>query len=375
MAEESQGQEKTEEATPRKREKARSEGQIARSKELNTMGILISGSVGLLVYSEQMMTSWFDLTRQIYTYHAPDPQHMFTILEWALYQAVVAASPIMVITFLAGIIASGALGGFVFSSKSIAFKANRMSPMKGFKRMFSGQSLVELLKAVFKILLVGGFAIAILMAWTDDLLSLGRQSLHSEVAEGVSIVGWTLLILSLSLTVIAFIDVPFQLAQFSKQMKMTRQEVKDEMKDSEGRPEVKGRIRQLQQEMSRARTLDNVPEADLIITNPDHYSVAIKYDAESSSAPLVVAKGADLMAFKIREIAQSHNVPIVQSPPLARAVYHSTEVGDEIPAGLYVAVAQVLAYVYQLARYKSGLASKPELSASVPIPEEYAQDE
>lgn len=375
MAEESQGQEKTEEATPRKREKARAEGQIARSKELNTMGILITGSVALLVYSPHMMTSWMDLTRTIFNATSSDPAQMFEVLKMALRASALAVLPIIVMTFIAGIVSSGALGGFVLSSKSIAFKANRMSLLKGFKRMFSVQSVVELFKAIAKVLLVGGIATVILSTWADDLIGLGRLSLKSEIVSGFSMVGWSLLLLSLSLVLIAAVDVPFQLAQFSKQMKMTLQEVKDEMKDSEGKPEVKGKIRQLQQEMAQNRMLSDVPDADLIITNPEHYSVAIKYDANSTGAPLVLAKGADLVAFKIREVASAHNVPVVESPPLARAVFYSTEIGEEIPAGLYVAVAQVLAYIYQLNRYKAGEIAKPELVSGVPIPEEYARDE
>ncbi len=371
MAEEQQDQEKTEEPTQRKLEKARKEGQVARSRELNTMAMLISGSAALLVFGRNMSDTWLQLMREVNSYIRHSPDSFQQILPIALKAGLIAGSPVVLVVFLFAIVSSTALGGFLFSSKGFAFKSDRMSPMKGFKRMFSSRSLVELAKGIAKVLLVAGIATAVLDSMSSDLLSMGAEPLRDAMAHGVTVVGWSFLLLSLSMLVIAGIDVPFQLAQFKKQMKMSKQEVKDEHKEAEGKPEVKSKIRQTQQEIARRQMLKDVPDADLVITNPEHFSVAIKYDAATMAAPLVVAKGADLIAFKIREIAKVHDVPIVQSPILTRAIFYSTEIGMEIPTGLYVAVAQILAYVYQLDLFDKGQGTKPKKPDTPDIPDDF----
>lgn len=234
-------------------------------------------------------------------------------------------------------------------------------------------ALVELGKAVGKFLVVGSLCVVILLAQEKELLSLGGEDIVPAMKHGVEILGWAFLLMAATMILITAIDVPFQMHSHAKKLKMTLQEVKDEMKNTEGKPEVKGRIRQLQREISQRRMMSDIPEADVVITNPTHYSVAIKYDQDNSDAPLMVAKGADHMAMKIREVANLHEVPILSSPALARALYFNTEIGEKIPEGLFMAVAQVLAHVYQLKRLKSS-EPKPELTEDLPIPSDLQRD-
>ena len=266
------------------------------------------------------------------------------------------------------------LGGWLFSSEALQPKFSRMNPLSGLKRMFSVQALVELGKAVGKFLVVLTVAVAVLMANQDDLLSIGHEPLPQAIAHSAQIVGWCSLWMACSLILIAAIDVPFQLWDHKQKLMMTKQEVRDEFKDTEGKPEVKSRIRQLQYEMAQRRMLQEVPQADVVITNPTHFAVALKYDADKGGAPRLVAKGGDFLALKIREIAQEHRVELLESPALARAVFYSTELDQEIPAGLYLAVAQVLAYVYQLKQFRAGKGKRPGPLPDLPIPPDLQRD-
>jgi flagellar biosynthetic protein FlhB len=374
MAEEAQGQDKSEEATPRKREKAREEGQTARSRELNTMAVLVSGSLAVLMFAGGMRDALVNIMRSSLAQAVHADGQLVPALRFATVEALYATLPLLVLVFVVAIVSSGALGGFVLSSKAFAFKASRMSPLAGLQRMFSMKALIELAKAIAKFLIVGGVAVAVLQIWSIDLLRLGLKPLPEAMAEGLELVEYSFIALSCSLIVIAAVDVPVQLAQFNKQLKMTPQEVRDEMKDSEGRPEVKSRIRRMQQEIARRRMLADIPKADVVITNPQHYSVALVYVAQKMNAPRVVAKGADLMAFRIRELATASRVPIVAVPALTRAIYHATDIGEEIPAPLYVAIAQILAFVYQLKQHRRGAASAPRPLGDLDVPEEYRRD-
>lgn len=372
MAEEQTGQERTEEPTPRRLQKAREEGQVARSRELTSMALVTLGAAVLMMVFPgaarrvaRLMTRCFELA-------ARPQEHMFTILETALDAALGAALPFLVAVTCVGAASMVVPGGLVLSSKAFAFKASRISPLSGFKRMFSARSLMELVKSVAKIVLIGGIAFLALSGFFDGLLGLSNLSLENAVAQSVHYIGLTLLLIGLSLVLVAAVDVPFQVAQHKKQLRMTRQEIKDEMKDSEGKPEVRSRIRQLQREISQRQMLSKVPEADVVITNPEHYSVALKYDADDMGAPVVLAKGVDHMALRIREIAAASDVPQLAVPPLTRAVYHATEVGGEIPAPLYVAVAKVLAYVYQLGMFRRGETGQAPVLGQVEVPEEFA---
>ena len=283
----------------------------------------------------------------------------------------------MIITFVAAFIGPISLSGWNFSGKALAPKGSRMDPIAGIKRMFSLKSLIELAKALGKFVIVTALALYFLNTVQNDLYSLGKMDVFTGMSEAVNLIGWAFLVISLSLIIISLMDVPWVLYESAEKLKMTLQEVKDEMKNTEGKPEVKGRIRQMQREISQRQMMKDVPQADVVITNPTHYSVALKYEDNHRNAPVIVAKGADFVALKIREIAKEHDVPVLSSPPLARALYYSAEIGDEVPTGLFKAVAQVLAYVFQLKRFKKNEAQKPVLpnEQEIEIPTEYKRDE
>jgi flagellar biosynthetic protein FlhB len=239
-------------------------------------------------------------------------------------------------------------------------KASRICPIAGFKRLFGMKALVELLKSWAKVLTIVFCTIGLFYWLKADLLYINREPTEPAIMHAIQLVMTGALVLAVSTLLVSIIDVPFQIYDFTKKMKMSLQEVKDEHKDTEGKPEVKQRIRRLQYEMSQRRMMEDVQDADVVITNPTHYSVALKYSSDSMGAPILVAKGFDEMAFKIREIAKHHKVPVIESPSLARSIYTYTSIGKEIPEGLYIAIAQVLAYVYQLDQFFKGLGPKPK---------------
>ncbi len=369
-------QEKTEEATPRRLEKAREEGQTARSKELATMAVLLAGAGGLLVFGATLGGAFANIMRSSFAIEREslfDTNFMGLHLLAAAEEATAAVAPLLLILLVAAIVGSIGIGGLLFSGKAITPKFDRLNPLKGLKRMFSLRSLVELVKGVAKVALVMVVAVLILDLRTADLLSIAEEPTIPAMAHVAWTLGWSFFLLSCATIVIAALDVPYQIYDHHKKLRMTKQEVKDEFKDTEGKPEVKGRIRQLQREMAQRRMMQDVPEADVVITNPTHYAVALKYDQKTMAAPIVVAKGADEIAFKIMEIAREHRVEVLRTPPLTRAVYHNTEIGGEIPDGLYMAVAQVLAYLFQLRQYRRGQGAKPGMP-DFPIPSELRRD-
>jgi len=377
MAEENDNsQEKTEEATPRRLEKAREDGQTARSKELATMAVLIAGAGGLLIFGAQLGAAMEAIMRDAFTLERSaifDTRHMSIQLLASAKEAAWALSPIMLLLVIAAIAGSIGIGGLLFSGKAIAPKPNRMDPVKGLGKMFSARSLIELVKAIAKVGLVMALAILILNVRTEDLLAIAEEPAVPAMEHVLWTLGWSFFLLSCATIIIAIIDVPFQIFDHQKKLRMTKQEVKDEHKDTEGKPEVKGKIRQLQREMSQRRMMQDVPTADVVITNPTHYAVALKYDSNSMGAPKVVAKGNDETAFKIMEIAREYKVEILRTPPLTRAVYHNSDIGDEIPDGLYMAIAQVLAYVFQLRQFRKGRGPKPGMP-DLPIPSDLRRD-
>jgi flagellar biosynthetic protein FlhB len=253
-------------------------------------------------------------------------------------------------------------------------KADRVSLFAGIKRMFSMKSLVELIKAWGKVLVIASTCAFLFMYFEDELFSISKEEINSAIVHSVSIFLWSVIGLSASTLFIAMVDIPFQIHEHTKKLRMTMQQVKDEHKDTEGKPEVKSRVRQLQMEISQRRMMSNVPDADVIITNPTHFAVALKYDVDMMGAPILLAKGGDKMAFKIREIGAEHNVPILESPALARAVYFNTDVDQEIPEGLFLAIAQVLAYIYQVDRHAKGLGDKPDKMPDFPVPDDLKQE-
>jgi flagellar biosynthesis protein FlhB len=351
MAENDTSQEKTEQPTPKKLREAREKGQVPRSKELNSMTIMVAGAMGLLLMGSyivaalsKLMTSGFNLSRR----EILDTSSIIIRFENAVYDAFMGLLPFLSLMVIVAILTPLMLGGWSFSVDQISFKAERIDPIAGLKRIFSARGLMELVKALAKFLLVSFIAVTFMWSNADEFLHLGQEPFMQGLTHGAWLFGYAFLVMSLALLLIAAIDVPFQLWDHSNKLKMTMQEVRDEMKETEGRPEVKSKIRGLQQEMAQRRMMQDVPTADVIITNPTHYAVALKYNPENMAVPVVVAMGKDLIAFKIREIGQAHGVEIFEAPPLARALFAHSKLGQEIPGELYYAVAQVLAFIFQL---------------------------
>lgn len=378
MAESESGADKSEEPTSKRLEEARKKGQIARSKELNTLAVTFAGAAALLIFGAQLgsammelMQGNFSLPREL----LQDEGAMVRQLMRSGMHALLALQPFLIVLLIASIIGPIALGGWLFSAEALQPKFSRMNPLEGLKRMFSAKALVELLKALAKFVIILLVALAVLSADQDDLLAIANEPVEAAILHSMVVVGWSLLWLACGLILIAAVDVPFQLWDTKQKLMMTKQEVRDEYKDSEGKPEVKSKIRQLQRQMAERRMMQQVPEADVVITNPTHFAVALKYDPAKGNAPMLLAKGGDFLALKIREIAQEHQVTLLESPGLARAVYYSTEVDQEIPAGLYLAVAQVLAYVYQLKQFRAGKGKRPAPLAELPIPPDLRRDE
>ena len=370
MAEEDSSQEKTEEPTGKRLEKAREDGQIPRSKELSTSLILITGVLSLWIFGGWLFSAErniFILNFDIERHHLFDEKQMVIHLAASALEAIIAVTPIFILLTLAAIFGPLALGGWMFSAKSLLPKLDRISPLAGLKRMFSLKSLMELLKGWAKILVVVACILFLFFSLKNSVLSLNQEPQRQAIVHAMNLVMTGALTLALSTLLISLIDVPFQIYEFTKKMKMSLQEVKDEHKDTEGKPEVKQRIRRLQYEMSQRRMMSDVPDADVVITNPTHYAVALKYHSDEMKAPILLAKGTDEVALKIREIASHNKIPVVESPSLARSVYTFTKVGKEIPEGLYVAIAQVLAYVYQLDQYFKRQGPKPR-QPTFPVP-------
>jgi flagellar biosynthetic protein FlhB len=378
MAESESGQDKTEDPTEKKKKDAREKGETARSKELNTLAIMLVGASALLIFGGalaldlmELMRLNFSLPREVIL----DQRSMGSYLMRSGLVALWSIQPIMISLVLAALIGPIALGGWLFSASTMAPKFSRMNPLSGLKRMFSSKAIVELLKALAKFIVILFVALAVLSSDIDDLLRIAHEPLDRAIIHSLQVVGWSALWMACGLIIIAAVDVPVQLWESHKKLLMTKQEVRDEHKDQEGRPEVKQRIRQLQREMSQRRMMAAIPDADVVITNPTHYAVALKYDPEKGGAPMLIAKGSDFLALKIREIAVANEVLLLESPALARSIYYSTELDQEIPGGLYLAVAQVLAYVYQIRQHRAGKGKRPEpLKDDLPIPPDLRRD-
>ncbi|KJH77529.1 flagellar biosynthesis protein FlhB [Pseudomonas sp. ES3-33] len=378
MAESESGQDKTEDPTEKKKKDAREKGEIARSKELNTLAIMLAGSAALLIFGGALAQEMMDLMRMNFSLSREvilDQRSMGAFLLHSGLIALLAIQPVMITLLLAALIGPISLGGWLFSAGTMAPKFSRMNPGAGLKRMFSSKAVVELLKALAKFFIILFVALAVLSSDIDDLLRIAHEPLDMAIIHSLQVVGWSSLWMACGLIIIAAVDVPVQLWESAKKLKMTKQEVRDEHKDQEGRPEVKQRIRQLQRDMSQRRMMAAIPDADVVITNPTHYAVALKYDPDKGGAPMLVAKGSDFLALKMREIAVANNVLLLESPALARSIYYSTELDQEIPGGLYLAVAQVLAYVYQIRQYKAGRGKRPDpLKDDLPIPPDLRRD-
>ena len=351
MAEEQTGQERTEQPTERRLQEARKKGQVPRSKELNTMLSLLLASISLLVFGGyisqnlmQISVEGFSIPREL----AFDTAQLPFQFMYMASQALLALSPFMAIMLVSVFAGPLLMGGWSFSLETISFKLEKLDPIKGLARIVSLKSLVELTKALAKFVLLLGAAILVFFSIDQQLLSLSSMTPKAAGLEAATILVQVLLILSATTILIVALDVPFELWNHSKQLRMTKQEIKDEMKETDGNPQVKQRIRTLQRQLAEGRMMEDVKTADVVITNPTHYAVALQYLDRPGSAPKVLAKGKDLTALRIRSIAADCDIPIFEAPPLARALYRSTEIGYEIPHVLYMAVARVLAYVFQL---------------------------
>ena len=378
MAESESGQDKTEDPTEKRKKDSRDKGEIARSKELNTLAIMLAGAGALLIFGGALAQDMMELMRMNFTLSREvilDQRSMGTFLLHSGQIALLAIQPVMITLLLAAFLGPISLGGWLFAAGSMAPKFSRMNPGAGLKRMFSAKALVELLKALAKFFIVLFVALAVLNSDIDDLMRIAHEPLEMAIIHSLQVVGWSTLWMACGLIIIAAVDVPVQLWESHKKLLMTKQEVRDEHKDQEGRPEVKQRIRQLQREMSQRRMMAAIPEADVVITNPTHYAVALKYDPDKGAAPMLIAKGSDFLALKIREIAVTNEVLLLESPALARSIYYSTELEQEIPGGLYLAVAQVLAYVYQIRQHRAGKGKRPDpLKDDLPIPPDLRRD-
>ncbi len=358
MAQENEdGQEKTEQATPKRLEEARKKGQVPRSRELTTMAMLLVAAIALALMGGSMVEQVGQLMHDglvIERAKVFDSNAVLAALVSAAGDAALLMVPFLLVMVITAFAAPVALGGWAFSAEAMAFKPEKINPLKGMKRLFNVRGLVEVVKALAKFLLVGAVGAGLLWYYLPELMLLGRENVDAGLVHTGSILSHSFIVLSASLLLIAAIDVPFQLWDHAKNMRMTRQEVRDEHKNTEGKPEVKARIRQLQRELAQRRMMEEIPRADVVITNPSHYAVALKYDPQKMAAPVVVAKGVELVASQIRTVAVANKVPLYEAPPLARALYYSTEIDHEVPAGLYLAVAQILAYIFQLKASASG---------------------
>ena len=352
MAEEAeQGGERTEEPSQRRLQEARENGQVPRSRELTTFATMMGGSVALIMSGSALGSRMSELMHRCMAVDAQsldNPQSMFSTLAAAATLALSGLLPIFAALIVVVLLASIALGGWNFAPTALVPDFTRMSPFEGMKRLVGMRGLTELGKALLKFALVGGVCAGVVAHMFGEVLALGRMAPRAAIGHGAGLLSWAFVWLCSSLALVAIIDVPLQIYQFRRTLRMTRQEVRDEHKEHDGNPQVKQRIRQMQQAQARRRMMHKVPTADVVIVNPTHFAVALRYEPKSMRAPQVVAKGVDLVAQNIRRIAEEHRVPIFESPRLARALYKSTDLNREIPAGLYMAVAQVLSYIFRV---------------------------
>jgi len=343
--------ERTERPTPKRLEEARKKGQVPRSTDLNAAAVVLIAGAGLHFVGRGLGDGLHELMRKglaLSRDQAMDASGAVSMFSDSALAALIACAPVMGFTLVAALLAPLSIGGWNLTFSVLAPDFSRLSPLKGFGRMFSMRGAVELIKAFAKFALLALVAVIFLWMNTDELLGLGAEPTAQAIGHAITLCGHAFLALAGALALIAAIDVPWQLFQHMKQLRMTKQEVREEHKEMEGSPEIKGRIRQMQQEVASRRMMQQVPKADVVVTNPTHFAVALKYDETRMRAPIVVAKGADAVAAKIREIATEHQVPIFEAPPLARALFRNVDLEREVPASLYVAVAQVLTYIYQL---------------------------
>ncbi|EHP38964.1 flagellar biosynthesis protein FlhB [Cupriavidus basilensis OR16] len=370
--------EKTEPASARRLEKAREEGQVVRSRELATLIMLMSGVVGLGTLGGTLANKLDAVLHASLAFEpaiAFDTSRMMSRFGVAVWEGLLAFLPLLLFFGAAALVGPMLLGGWMFSAKSFAPDFSRLSPLKGLGRLFSSQSLVELAKAIAKALLVGSVAGWVLWRRLPEAIALMSAPIHEALLHMLEMVLSCSAMVAGSLVLVVVLDVPWQYWTFYKKLRMTKEEVKQEHKDSEGDPHIKARIRQQQRAMAKRRMMSEVPKADVVVTNPTHFAVALRYEEGRMSAPRVVAKGSDAIAARIREIAVENGVPLLCAPPLARALHRHVELGREIPAGLYTSVAEVLAWVYQLKHWHHSNGPHPAAPSDLLVPDELAVPE
>lgn len=370
--------EKTEPASARRLEKAREEGQVVRSRELATLIMLMSGVVGLSTLGGTLANKLDAVLHASLAFEpaiAFDTTRMMSRFGIAVWEGLLAFLPLLLFFGAAALAGPMLLGGWMFSAKSFAPDFSRLSPLKGLGRLFSSQSLVELTKAIAKALLVGSVAGWVLWRRLPEAIALMSAPIHEALLHMLEMVLSCTAMVAGSLVLVAALDVPWQYWTFYKKLRMTKEEVKQEHKDSDGDPHIKARIRQQQRAMAKRRMMSEVPKADVVVTNPTHFAVALRYEEGRMSAPRVVAKGSDAIAARIREIAVENGVPLLCAPPLARALHRHVELGREIPAGLYTSVAEVLAWVYQLKHWHHSSGPHPAAPSDLLVPDELAVPE
>ena len=364
--------EKTEQASPKRLENAREEGDVPRSRELATCAVLFTAGLSLLAMGNQLnqalketLSSGLHFERAL----AFEPTLLLLKVSSMVSSLLLAFLPFALILMAVALASPILIGGWVFSGNAFLPQFSRLNPMQGISNLISKNSGVELIKSIAKTVLVATVAYIVISRDLEPILALSLMSVESGISQVSHLMLMTFLSIVGALVFIAAIDVPYQLYHYANKLKMTKEEVRQESKESEGNPEIKARIRQQQREMAKRRMMSEIPKADVVITNPTHYAVAIKYQNEGMSAPIVIAKGADLVALKIREIAAENKIVTMEAPMLARALYAHTELGQEIPEALYSAVAEVLAYVFQMRIFKKEGGFRPEIPKALPVPE------
>lgn len=374
MSEQSSGQEKTEEASAHKLKKSKDDGQVARSKDLSTTISLIA-TLFILKFSAGLflegLSDSFRLSYIQFGHSEIGLDDLDTLLGYNMLVFIKLLAPLL-LTSLLVVVLSLVPGGWVFSAKNFAPKFSKLNPITGLGRIFSAQNWSELLKSVLKVLVLLGVGYVLVRAALPDLIALQRSSVLEAVSAAFDLTFNLTLCLMLIFVVFSFIDIPLQRYFFLKKLRMTKQERKEEHKNQEGRPEVKARIKQLQRQMLQRQISKVIKNADVVIVNPTHYAVALKYDTLKAAAPFVLAKGVDETALYMRQMAAKHSLEVVEIPPLARAIYFTTQINQQIPAPLYTAVAHVLTYILQLKAWRQGRRSKPQLASNLPIPDSLA---
>ncbi|QNH06926.1 flagellar type III secretion system protein FlhB [Pseudomonas sp. B11D7D] len=374
MSEQNSGQEKTEEASAHKLKKSKDDGQVARSKDLSTTISLIA-TLFILKFSAGLflegLSNSFRLSYIQFGHSEIGLDDLDTLLGYNMLVFIKLLSPLLLTSVLV-VALSLVPGGWVFSAKNFAPKLSKLNPITGLGRIFSAQNWSELLKSILKVLVLLGVGYVLVRAALPDLIALQRSNVLEAISAALDLTFNLTLCLMLIFVVFSFIDIPLQRYFFLKKMRMTKQERKEEHKNQEGRPEVKARIKQLQRQMLQRQISKVIKNADVVIVNPTHYAVALKYDTKKAAAPFVLAKGVDETALYMRQMANKHELEVVEIPPLARAIYFTTQINQQIPAPLYTAVAHVLTYILQLKAWRQGRRSKPELASNLPIPDSLA---